>query len=240
MTVKISDRLLALASLVGEKNVLADVGTDHGYVPIYLIQTQKIESAIAMDINAGPLERAAEHIACAGLGDRIETRLSDGVACLRCGEADSILIAGMGGALIMRIIADGEPVIRSAKELILQPQSQISIVRRYLYENGYRTAEEDIVFEDGKYYPMMRVIPDGGPDMQPEEISGETKELYFRYGRMLLCNRHPVLLEYLKWERSIYAAIHDKLEGRDVSDDVRKNEVCDILDYNRRAMEYYK
>ena len=101
--VKISDRLKTAASLIREGAVLADVGTDHGYVPIYLLEQKKIKSAIAMDINKGPLERAREHIHLYGMDAYIQTRLSDGVAALEKGEADSILIAGMGGGLVMHL-----------------------------------------------------------------------------------------------------------------------------------------
>ena len=100
----------AVAAMVTSGGVLADVGTDHGYIPIALIQRQRIKSAIAMDINKGPLARAQDNIASARLGDYIQTRLSDGVAALGEGEADSILIAGMGGELVIHILSEGEKV----------------------------------------------------------------------------------------------------------------------------------
>ena len=155
--VKISDRLKTAASLVSEGVVLADVGTDHGYVPIYLLEQKKIRCAIAMDINKGPLERAKEHIQLYGMDAYIQTRLSDGVAALQMGEADSILVAGMGGGLVMHILEEGKAVCQAAGELILQPQSELSGVRDYLAKNGYMIDAERMVFEDGKYYPMMRV-----------------------------------------------------------------------------------
>lgn len=155
--IKISERLTVAASLVSRGNVLADVGTDHGYVPIYLVEKKVIPRAIAMDINRGPLERAKEHIAQYGMGEYIQTRLSDGVSALSFGEADTILIAGMGGGLVMHILEDGAPVCQSARELVLQPQSELERVRRYLHEKGYVTDAEEMVEEEGKYYPMMRV-----------------------------------------------------------------------------------
>lgn len=155
--IKISERLTVAASLVSRGNVLADVGTDHGYVPIYLVEKKVIPRAIAMDINRGPLERAKEHIAQYGMGEYIQTRLSDGVSALSLGEADTILIAGMGGGLVMHILEDGAVVCQSARELVLQPQSELERVRRYLHENGYVTDVEEMVEEEGKYYPMMRV-----------------------------------------------------------------------------------
>lgn len=130
--VKISERLTMAASLVSDGGVLADVGTDHGYVPIYLLQQKRIPRAIAMDINRGPLERAKEHSRLYGLEEYIDLRLSDGVNALKLGEADSILIAGMGGGLVMHILEDGKEVCHRAKELILQPQSELERVREFL------------------------------------------------------------------------------------------------------------
>ena len=114
-----------MASMVTTGGILADIGTDHAYVPIALVQRQKIKGAIAMDINEGPLARAQEHIRAARLEEYIQTRLSDGAEALLPNEADSILIAGMGGELILHILTEGESVCSTAKELILQPQSEI-------------------------------------------------------------------------------------------------------------------
>ena len=135
--IKLSKRMKAAASMVTTGNVLADIGTDHGYVPIALVQRGRIPSAIAMDINKGPLEKAREHIVMCNLQDKIETRLSDGTKALTVGEADSILIAGMGGELVLHILREGEAVCHSAKELVLQPQSDVHKVREYLRNNGY-------------------------------------------------------------------------------------------------------
>ena len=101
----LSDRLSAAASMITPGNRLADIGTDHGFVPIDLVRRRIIPSAIAMDVNRGPLERAREHIEEAGLEGLIQTRLSDGLQALEEGEADSVLIAGMGGALTVRILS---------------------------------------------------------------------------------------------------------------------------------------
>ena len=108
---QLSKRLSAVAEFVTPGGCLVDVGTDHGYVPIALLEQQKISSAIAMDVNRGPLERAREHIAQYNMGDYIETRLSDGLHALRAGEGDSLLIAGMGGGLTVRILSEGEPLL---------------------------------------------------------------------------------------------------------------------------------
>lgn len=158
MKIQLSKRMDRLAGLVTAGNRLADVGTDHGYIPIALMQSGKIPSAIAMDINKGPLERAREHIREQHLDTYITTRLSDGLTFLQDDEADTVLIAGMGGALTVHILEGGAHCLASVKELILQPQSEIWLVREWLCEHGYKITDEDIVLDEGKYYPMMRVV----------------------------------------------------------------------------------
>lgn len=232
--VKISNRLTTAAALVTQGYTLADVGTDHGYIPIYLLQQEKIPSAIAMDINEGPLERAKEHIALYGLQAYIQTRLSDGVAALKPGEVEAVLIAGMGGGLVMHILKDGEKVCQSAKELILQPQSEIERIREFLREEGYTILAEDMVYEDGKFYPMMKV------QYQGENV--EELKLSDLYGGLLLQNRHPVLKTFLEKERLIYTGIKENLAKQPASEKIRTRlaEVEDILHYNELALQFYQ
>ena len=238
--VKISNRLMTAAALVTQGYTLADVGTDHGYIPIYLLQQKKIPAAIAMDINEGPLERAKEHIALYGLQAYIQTRLSDGVAALKPGEVEAVLIAGMGGGLVMHILKDGEKVCQSAKELILQPQSEIEHVREFLREKGYTILAEDMVYEDGKFYPMMKVQYQG--ENENAQKASEVLKLSDLYGGLLLQNRHPVLKTFLEKERLIYTGIKENLEKQPVSEKIRMRlaEVEDILHYNELALQFYQ
>lgn len=189
--IRLSERMSHLAVLVSEGMVLCDVGTDHGYLPIWLLQAGRIPKAYAMDIGEGPLERAKEHIRQCGLEAYIETRRCDGLAGLMPKEADSILIAGMGGGVMLHILKDGDAVVRQAEELILQPQSEIAEVRKYLYEQGFEIDREDIVEEDGKYYPMMHVR------VHTKQEQGVPDEVSLFYGADLLAQKHPVLLEYV-------------------------------------------
>ena len=238
--VKISNRLTTAAALVTQGYTLADVGTDHGYIPIYLLQQEKIPSAIAMDINEGPLERAKEHIALYGLQAYIQTRLSDGVAALKPGEVEAVLIAGMGGGLIMHILKDGEKVCQSAKELILQPQSEIERVREFLREEGYTILAEDMVYEDGKFYPMMKVQYQG--ENENAQKASEVLKLSDLYGGLLLQNRHPVLKTFLEKEKLIYTGIKENLAKQPASEKIRTRlaEVEDILHYNELALQFYQ
>lgn len=186
---QLSQRLSSVASMVTAGNCLADVGTDHGYVPIYLYERNIIPHAIAMDVNKGPLERAALHIAESGMKEAIETRLSDGLTALKPGEADSVVIAGMGGPLIIRILSAHPEVTESLKELILQPQSEISEVRIWLYEQGYEIIEEHMVFEDGKYYPMFKAVK----NPEAEKLT----DLEYKYGKVSVLGEPEVLRAYL-------------------------------------------
>lgn len=187
--VELSKRLQAVADLVSPCRCIADVGCDHGYVPIYLMKTGRCETAIAMDVNQGPLLRAKEHIASYGLS--IETRLSDGVLALEKGEVDAVIIAGMGGALTIHILTNGETIFRNVKEFILQPQSEIQKVRAYLCEHDYFIVEENMIYEDGKYYPMMRVVPGKSEHLDAVEL---------RFGKRLLEAKHPILKTFLDKE----------------------------------------
>ncbi|MCD8218152.1 MAG: class I SAM-dependent methyltransferase [Clostridiales bacterium] len=214
---RLSARMSALADMVTPGNRLADVGCDHGYIPIYLCQTDRIPSAIAMDINEGPLERAREHIEECGLSDRIQTRLSDGLEKLGGDEADTVLIAGMGGCLMCRILicTENNRIPASVTELILQPQSDIASVRRCIREIGFCIVDEDMVEEDGKFYPMMRAekISDGGEENLFVNWKNKSminfagvhpgipaEELADAFGPVLLSKRHPVLKRWLEKE----------------------------------------
>ena len=199
---ELSKRLQAVADLVTPGLKVADVGTDHGYIPIYLIENKKNPFAVAMDINKGPLKKAEENITLHGLKDHIETRLSDGVEKLMEKETDSIVIAGMGGALVIHIMEQGSNIFKNVKEFILQPQSEIWKVRKYLMENGYKIIDEDMVLEDGKFYPMMKVVND-----RPEEYS--MTEL--NYGKILLQKKNPVLKQFLEKEARIKKEIYHDL-----------------------------
>jgi tRNA (adenine22-N1)-methyltransferase len=246
---KLSKRMEAAAAMVSAGNILADVGTDHGYIPIELVQRGIVPSAIAMDLREGPLSRAREHIKEQGLSERITLRLSDGVSALSKGEADTILIAGMGGELIIRILTDGADICRSVRELILQPQSVIGEVRRYLRENGYRITDEDMVLEDGKFYPMMRVVPEvleqpgqsPVPDAPAQASDGGVSQTVADlYGPILLRKKHPVLSAFLERERAQQNAIRDALQKQPDSEKIlrRKEEINRSLAYNKEAWDF--
>ena len=209
---QLSKRLLAVSEMVTSNSRLADIGTDHAYIPIYLVENQRVPHAIAMDVNKGPLNRAKENIELHGLKEYIETRLSDGAAALRNGEVDSVVIAGMGGGLVIKILTEGSEVLESVKELILQPQSELAFVRRFLQENQFAVIEENMVLDEGKYYPMMKAV----------------------HGKMDY-NRE---IDFLDKEEKTYEKVLVTLRGND-GDHAKQRfaEVEQELEYIRRAKE---
>lgn len=229
---QLSKRMQAVANLITKTEALADVGTDHGYIPIYAVEENIVKRAIAMDINRGPIERAKSHIAEHGLEAYIETRCCDGVAGLKTGEVQSVVIAGMGGGLMQKIMADGQEVLKSVSEVILQPQSEIERFRYYLAEHGWKIEKEDMVFEDGKYYPMMRVVHG---NMTIENV------LYAKYGIYILEERHPVLKAFLEKEIDTSDAILQRLyeNGRTQEDD-RVKEIKEEMQHMKAALKYYE
>jgi len=214
----VSKRLNRLARMVTEGYRLADVGTDHGYVPILLINEKRIPSAIAMDVNKGPLKRADDHIAEYGLEKHIKTRLSDGLAALREGEADTVLIAGMGGPLTVRILSEGQHVLGTVKELILQPQSEIAEVRRWLFENGWNIICEDILLDEGKYYPMMKAVPAEACThagvQATRNLTAYTEE-EFCFGKLAFQKSPEILREFLQKSLQVQEQIAASLPDSD-------------------------
>ena len=161
-------RLSLCADMVREGSRLADIGTDHGYLPIFLCRSGKIPSAIACDVNPLPLRSARENIAKYGLSDRITTRLSDGLKELRPDEADDIVIAGMGGELIRDILAAAPWLCDPAKRLILQPMTHHEDLVGWLYANGFAVLRQEAVLDEKKHYTVLSAEYDGAA--RPHEL----------------------------------------------------------------------
>ena len=164
---ELSIRLKTVAEAVTKGNRVADVGTDHGYVPIYLVKNNLSPAGIAMDVNKGPLEKAQEHIREEKLGGKIATRLGNGLAPLEPGETDTVIIAGMGGDLICKILKAKPEFLIEGKEFILQPQSEWFKIRRLLKEY----LEKEIVKKESIAADLKLSIK----EMESEELSGKER-----------------------------------------------------------------
>lgn len=195
---KLSKRLQTIADFVKKGAVVADIGTDHAHIPIYLIKNNIISRAYACDINTGPLEKAEENINYYGVKN-IELRLSNGLEKLKTDEADTVIIAGMGGELIIDILDRGQGFFDKKNTFILSPHTKIEEVRNYLLRKGLKILKEDMCIDEGKFYTVM------------EAKYTENKEMYSEaellYGKYLIENKHPVLLRFLKKEEAKYISI---------------------------------
>lgn len=239
--VVLSKRLQAVAAMVTADNSVCDVGCDHGFVPIWLVEQGISPRVLAMDVRRGPLSAAGEHIAEHGLESSIETRLSDGLHNYNIGEADTLICAGMGGGLMMRILSEDQDKTASFRELILQPQSEIERFRAGLREMGYQIADEQMIEEDGKFYPMMRIDMELCKLNEASNIADDNTlcKLEDRYGGLLLRRKDRTLAVYLRREDRIYGEILAKLQSEGLSDvkrERRYTEVSKLREECRMAM----
>lgn len=193
--VELSKRLGCVVGMVEKGAVVADIGCDHGFVSIYLIQAGLADKVFALDVRMGPLSRAIEHIQRYGLSDQIETRLSDGMQALNVEDGvDTIILAGMGGRLMQDILEAGFMRNLKPEHLILQPQSHQQNLRAFLRNEGYEIKKEDMILEDGKFYPVISVFLTGN------KADTDNQEIKDIFGPLLLKDKHPVLFQYLKKE----------------------------------------
>ena len=179
---QLQPRLQLLADMVPEGCRLADVGTDHGYLPVYLLQRRHIRGAVAADIGAEPLAHARRTAEAYGV-EGIDFRLCDGLRDIAPDEVDTLVIAGMGGETIITIL-DAAPWTRQERRLVLQPQSKIRELTDWLQDNGYMLADAQLCLDAGKLYLILDVR---GAAPQ-ERMTAET---------LLLCRRDPLLPQYL-------------------------------------------
>ena len=156
--IRLSKRLLAAASLVRGGGRLADIGTDHAYLPLYLIENGIIDSAIASDIGAGPLANAKKTLDAYGASEKIELRLSNGLNGFLPDETDEIVICGMGGNLIEDILSAAPWVCRPDMHLVLQPMTHSEDVRRYLCQNGFEICNELCIADNGRVYLALDAV----------------------------------------------------------------------------------
>lgn len=247
----LSNRMQALTDMVTPGTVITDVGCDHGFVSVYLVQKGISPRVIAMDVRSGPLEHAREHIREYGLEDSIETRLSDGLHSLKTGEAAGMICAGMGGPLMEKILTEGRQQAHDFAELILQPQSEIPHFRAFLREEGYLLLDENIIYEEGKYYFMMKVRWLG--EMSEETVRRQVRDswradeadsvLAEQFGPLLLSRRDPLLTDYLEWQLAEHRQIAERLERKADADNprtaCRRQEIAEETALLTRALEWY-
>lgn len=167
---QLNPRLACIAGLVPKCKAVADIGTDHGYIPIFSVLSGLCDRAIASDINQGPIKRALENVKAFCLEDRISLRLGGGLETVKPGEAEAIVIAGMGGILISDILERSKDVAMAAKYLILQPMTAAGELREYLCSNAFSVEKEVLVAEEDKLYSIICVKTGGKSEYSPGEL----------------------------------------------------------------------
>lgn len=230
--INLSKRLTMVANMVTRGNRVADIGCDHAHTSIYLVENHISDFIIAMDINEGPIKRAQENIERYGCTGQIVTRLCDGAEKLKPGETDTLLLSGMGGGLMVRILTKSLPVVEAAEELVLQPQSELSEVRKFLHGNGFSIAKEDMLTEDGKHYTAIKA---------QKGREGYDQEVYYQYGKYLLENQNPSLLAFLKYGEEKFEKIIANLEKQEY--DRNKQRLLELrreLSLIKEALTYYR
>ncbi len=208
---ELDDRLLTCASLVRKGAKLADIGTDHAYLPVWLAKKGIIKSAVAADIRPLPLKSGRENIEKYGCTNIVSTRLSDGLEEIDSNEADDIVMAGMGAELICNII-DRTPWLKdSDKHLVLQPMTRAHVLRKYLSENGFYILEEKACVQSGKSYTVIL-----------SSFSGTEKKYdvsYYYIGK--LSQNDPAAKEFMyqvlkKLMYKLRGQIHDNVDSREI------------------------
>lgn len=243
---RLSERLMMSLLMVPKGAKVADIGCDHGKSSIWLVQNKISEKQIAMDLREGPLDHARENIAYFGLQEKIECRLSDGIKKLAPGEADTLLICGMGGMLTIEILTARPDVLEKVNTLVLQPQSDIGKVRRFIMERGFVITEERACRETGKFYNAMKAERKSTCGEAPENGYGTEHDPYtysdadYEFGRLLLQRRDPVLKEFLDHEYNKAKRVLARLKDEDTENSrLRADEYRNIIKVFEDALSKY-
>ena len=226
---ELSVRLQAVADMVSKGRRVADIGCDHGYVSIYLCRQRQCEKVIAMDVKKGPLERAKTNIQRYGLSDYIDVRLSDGTEALQPGEVDTLLMSGMGGRLTIRIMEEGFTRLGRFEELVLQPQSELFLVRAFLRQQGIQIVDEQMVIDDGKFYTVIKAQPEA--EINTWETKKYTQIVEDYFGPVLLRKRPEAFLLYLQKEAEKTKQLLEQVTKQE-----RRDELQTYLSYVEEAL----
>lgn len=202
---KLSKRLQTIVDFVPAGGVVGDIGTDHGYIPACLIDSKKSNKVIGTDISKGSLDKIIQYVKLLNFQDQIDTRLGNGLEVIKPNEIDTVIISGMGGLLIRDILSKNLEITNSITHFILQPNIAAKDLREYLIQNNFKIMDEELVFEENKYYEIIYAV------------KGESKvehEMDYEISPILILKNHPVLRDYINFKinsaKSIINGLIDK------------------------------
>lgn len=220
---ELSERLNFIIKHIENTSVLADIGTDHGYIPLYALKNGICSKAIAVDINKEPLDKARLNAVLEGMGDELEFRLGDGLKALEKDEVEIAIIAGMGGNLIRDILESQIEKVDSMKYLVLQPAQNPEVLREYLYNNNYEIISEDLCLDENIYYELFKVRRKEG------EATG-LDSIYYEVSPRLLMQKHPLMKEYLISKVENYKKIISFITESTINANERRKAIQEKID----------
>lgn len=231
---ELSKRLKSISNYIEKSAKVADIGTDHAYLPIYLVQENIADKVIAMDINKGPLEKAGENIERYAAQEKVSTRLSNGLEKLESGEANTVVVAGMGGMLVANILRGGQHCLGSMKRLVLQPQSDYAEVRKTVHELGFKIIDEEALMDMDKYYFIMVCEPGD------ERYDTETE---YEYGKILGHKPSAVYGQFLAHKKNkkeevikkLMACENQGIEKRQKELEQELNRIKEVLNWQKEV-----
>ncbi|WP_186430808.1 class I SAM-dependent methyltransferase [Clostridium sp. BSD9I1] len=218
---ELSLRLRTICSMIDNCKTIADIGTDHGYIPIYLIKNKMCEFAIACDINKGPLEKAEENIKLENLEGNISLRLGSGFDVITPGEANAAIIAGMGGHLIKDLIESGMEVFKSLDYLILQPVQNPDVLRKYIYDSGFEVVKEELCIDEKIFYEIIKIRYANAN----ENIRKVQNDIFYEVSYDLIKQKHPLVNNFIQYKINRYRNILEYIQEDSSLANLRKKEV---------------
>lgn len=204
---ELSKRLKRIAEHVDKCESVADIGTDHGYIPIYLVKKEICKKAIASDINKGPIEKAKVNVAFEGVSNRVKCLLGPGLNPLKVGEVNGVILAGMGGNLTRDILLADMDKVKKYDFIILQPAQNPEVLREFLYKNDYEIIDEDLIKDEGRFYELFKVKYNENSEklVFEDELEYEVSPLLREKGHTLFkefieekINRCETILSFIK------------------------------------------
>jgi tRNA (adenine22-N1)-methyltransferase len=197
--IPLSARLEAILALLSPCRILVDVGTDHALIPVAAVERGIAQRAIASDLREAPLRTARDSIRASAAADRILILREDGLSALARGSVDAVLMAGMSGELMVRLCASAAHVLTDTKQLVLQPNSDALVVRRWAREHGWHLADERMVIERGQFFAVCAFRQGSGPDAAYEVPAWSAADLCL-VGPHLLARKDPAALRFCEWQ----------------------------------------